>query len=121
VVEKKPAIYLIVILPILLVGTVSIITALLAVYTRTANIRPSTIPNTNAMLIALPTIFLWIPVTLLLSNCVLFAVPPLRRVAEAYVSRTNRPGFIESQRQLAKVVLISAVFCIPLIVLGFIL
>ena len=118
--EKKPAIYLIVILPILLAGGVSIISVLLNAYTRATHIGLSAIPNLNALLIALPAIFLWIPVTLLLSNCVLYAVPPLRRVAESYVSRTMRPGFVESQKQLGRAAFVIAIFCVPLIILGFI-
>jgi hypothetical protein len=118
---KKPFIFFLVILPVFGGGAASIVSALVTAYARMAAVPMSSVPNLNGLLISLPTIFLWIPVALLLSNCVLFAVPPLRRIAEAYVARSGRPGFAESQRQLGKVALIMALFCVPLIALGFLL
>jgi hypothetical protein len=50
----------------------------------------------------------------------LFAVPPLRRIAEKYILQSSHPGFAESQRQLGKMALIMALLCVPLILLGFI-
>ena len=118
-IERKPIIYLLVILPILLVGGIGIPSLLLRTYSRNHGILPSAVPDLNGFLIMLPAIFLWIPLTLLLANCVFFVVPPLRTIAEAYVVRAHRPGFLESQRQLGKLALLFAAFCVPLIVLGF--
>jgi len=118
--EKKPLIYLFVILPILVGGGISIVIELVNAYAHVAGVSPSAVPNLNALFISLPAFFLWIPITLLLANCILFALPLLRKVAEDYVSRANRHGFADS-RQLGKIALIMALFCLPLIILGFML
>jgi len=100
-------------------GGVSLIVALLEAYSRVTGLARSAVPNLNGLLITLPAFFLWIPTSLLISNIVLYWVPPLRRIAEAYVAETNRPGFIDSQKKLLKVLGGFALVCIPLIVLGF--
>jgi hypothetical protein len=76
------------------------------------------VPNLNGILIALPTLFLWMPLALLISNVILRVVPPLRRVAERYGAAAGRPDFEASQRQLAKVFLWIALVCVPLIAVG---
>lgn len=119
--NKKPKIFLIVILPILTFGAVAVLAGLIEAYSRINNIPKSSIPNLNGFLITLPALFLWLPVALLLSNCVLWVVPQLRRTAENYAAQAKRPNFGESQRQLAKLALAVAAICVPLIVIGFML
>ncbi len=80
----------------------------------------SAVPNLNGMLIALPAVFLWIPVSLLLSNAILYVIPPLRRIAEGYASKADLPSFVESQRALLKVAAVFTLISVPLIVLGYI-
>jgi hypothetical protein len=118
--EKKPILYLLVILPILVGGGLFAIIAVQTAYCRIAGVSLSSMPNLNGFLLSLPVFFLWIPIALILSNCVLHVVPPLKKVAEDYVSRTNAPGFAESQRQLTRFALFMALICVPLIFLGFI-
>jgi hypothetical protein len=117
---RKPVVYLLVIVPILIGGAIGISAGLIDLYTRLTGIPRSSVPRINGLLIALPAVFLWMPVTLLLSNCVLFVVPPLRKVANAYTTQTNSPSFHESQRILGKITLFAAVVCLPLIIVGFI-
>jgi hypothetical protein len=98
---------------------VALILGLANTFAESRGIARSEIPDLNGMLISLPAFLLWIPIGLMLSNCVLFAVPPLRRVAERFVADAERPGFGESQRQLLVAAGAIGVVCIPLIVLGF--
>jgi hypothetical protein len=116
---KRPVVYLAVILPLLSVGGVASIAGMLAIYSKITGTPPANIPNRNGLLIGLPAFFLWIPLSLFLSNCVLFVVAPLRRVAERFVAEAHRPGFFESQRQLLVLSAAFAVICVPLIALGF--
>lgn len=116
---KKPKIYLVVILPLLLAGVFPV-EGLVMLYANIAGIPRAAIPQLNGMLIGLPMFFLWIPLSLLLANCVLHVVRPLRKVAEAYVTEARRPGLLESQRVLGKAALVMAAICIPLIILGFV-
>lgn len=119
-VPRKPPVYLLVILPILMVGAFCLVIALMAAFSEIRGVPRSALPNLNGLLIALPAFFLWIPVSLLLGNVVLYAVPPLRRIAKGYTHTAGRPGFAESQKVLFKVLGILALVCVPLIVLGFI-
>ena len=119
--QKKPAIYLLVILPILGIGGISVVIALESAYARMTGASLSSLPRLNGLLISLPALCLWVPIALLFGNCVLFAVPPLRRIADTYTTQANRPGFIESQRQLGRMALIMALICVPLIIQGFML
>src|SRR5882724_5114728 len=96
--QKKPAIYLLVILPILGIGGISVVIALQSAYARITGASLSSLPRLNGLLISLPALCLWVPIALVFANCVLFAVPPLRRIA-----------------------LIMALICVPLIILGFML
>jgi hypothetical protein len=118
---RKPLIYLLVILPILVGGGVSLVIALVAAFSAIRGVPRSAVPNVNGMLIGLPAFFLWIPASLLLGNVVLYAVPPLRRIAESYATRAHQPGFVESQKILLKIAGYFALICIPLIVLGYII
>ncbi len=119
--QRKPAVYLLVILPILVGGGVSLIAGLVELYSRLKGVPPSAIPNLNGLLIMLPTFFVWIPVSLILANLVLYCLPPLRRTAEQYSERAGRPGFADSQKLLLKALGVVALLCLPLIALGFIL
>jgi hypothetical protein len=114
---RRPRIYLALILPLLLLGVV-VMYLVVRIYAASHDVPLQAVPDLNAMLIALPTLFLWLPVMLLLANFIMRAAPPLRRIAESYVSSADRPDFGTSQRQLAKVLLWFAFVCIPLIVVG---
>ena len=118
-VRSRPKIYLVVILPILCFGGFTVIELLLHCFTFLRGIPASEIPFANAMLIGLPAILLWISISLLLSNLILFAIGHLRQVAEQYAAAANRPGFRDSQKNLLKLTGCIAIICLPLIVLGF--
>ena len=92
---------------------------LLRLFTAMRGVSLSATPKLNAMLITLPTFLLWILLSLVLSNIVLFAVPPLRQIAETYTRRERLPSFGESQRQLLRASGRLAVVCVPLATLGF--
>jgi hypothetical protein len=117
---RKPKIYLLVILPVLAGGGMALILGLIHAYAYFRNVSLSSIPDRNALLIALPALFLWIPLGLIISNFIIYIIPPFRRFAEDYVARTNRPGFVESQMVLIKVFGASALVCLPLMILGYI-
>lgn len=117
----KPVIYLIVILPVLGGGGVCLLLSLVEAYSQLWGVARSAIPGLNSLLITLPAFFLWIPISLLVSNLVLYFIPPLRRVAENYVVRSGHPGFADSQKGLLKLLPIFSLVCIPLVILGFIL
>src|SRR5215475_11421113 len=115
---RRPIIYLAVVLPMMLLG-VGVVIALIETFSELRGVPRSAIPNLNGALISLPAFVLWLPISLLLSNCVLYAVPSLRRVAERFVLEARRPSFRESQRQLLQIAAVIALVCVPLIVLGF--
>lgn len=119
--RKNPTLYLAVILPIFVIGAISVVVGLETAYARMTGIRLSSVPALNGILISIPALLLWVPVALMLANGVLFVVPPLRRIAESYAASANLPGFQESQRQLARMALVMGSICVPLIVAGFIL
>jgi hypothetical protein len=100
---------------------VFVITSLLTGYCRTKGIPLSAVPNLNGILISLPALGLWIPISLVLGNVGLHCVPPLRRINERDASKTGRSGFVEAQKDLLKALLLFALICIPMILLGFIL
>lgn len=87
---RRPRIYVAVILPLLLFGAVVVYLAV-AAYAASHGMSIGAVPNSNALLIAVPTFFLWIPISLLLANVVLNAVPALRRIAESYATPAGRP------------------------------
>ncbi len=117
---KKPTVLLMVGFP-LLFAVIFPVAGLILLYANIAGIPRAAVPQLNGILIGLPTVFLWIPLSMLLANCIIHFVRPLRESAEAYVTEARRPGFLESQRGLAKVALVMAVICVPLIILGFVL
>jgi hypothetical protein len=119
--DNKPAVYLAIMVPVLLVGGIAIVAGLMAMYARVAGIHQAHVPKLNALLISLPTLMLWIPLALLLGNCILHLVPRLRATAERHSNESGHPGFRESQRQLAVAAMVMALVCVPLIALGFVL
>jgi hypothetical protein len=114
---QRPRVYLAVILPTLALGG-AVAFGLLSLYARQHGLRTDDVSDAKALLIFLPTFFLWIPLALVLSNVVLKTIRPLRIVAETYASTAARPGYAASQRQLLKVFGWLAVFCVPLILAG---
>ncbi len=120
-IQRKPVIYLVVILPVLVIGSFCLVAILIETYSRVTGVSRSAIPNVNGLLITLPALLLWIPITLMLSNVVVHCIPSLRRIAEEYAARTGRPGFARSQKLLLKVAGVCALVCLPLLVLGFVL
>ncbi len=114
---RRPPIYLIVILPLLILGGPLAYFAV-AMYAAAHEIPLDAVPRPNGLLVALPTLVLWLPLALLLANGFLNAVPGLRRIVETYVAEAGRPGYRESQRQLLRVFSWSALACIPLIAIG---
>jgi hypothetical protein len=119
--ENRPLVYLSVMLPVLLVGGLGIVAALMAAYARFTGIAQHAVPRLNALLISLPTLILWIPLALLLGNCVLYLIPRLRTAAERYADESGHAGCRDSQRQLAIAAIVMALVCLPLITLGFLL
>jgi hypothetical protein len=114
---RRPPVYLIVILPLLMSGGPVAYFAV-AMYAAAHEIPFDAVPQYNGLLVGLPALFLWLPLALLLANGILNAVPLLRRIAEGYVAQAGRPGYWESQRQLLRVFVWSALACIPLITIG---
>ena len=114
---RRPPIYLIVILPLLMLGGPVAYFAV-AMYAAAHKIPLDAVPQSNGLLVGLPSLLLWLLLALLLANGILNAVPPLRRIAEGYVAEAGRPGYWESQRQLLRVFGLSALACIPLIAIG---
>ena len=118
---KKPILYLPIILLILVGGGISLILALMNLYSWVFQVPVSSVPELNSFLIALPAFFFWIPVSLILSNAVLYTVPRFRRIADDWSTAAERPGFRESQRQLIRLSMGASAICLPLVVLGFVL
>jgi hypothetical protein len=118
--QRKPAVYLLVILPVLVGGGICLVDALLRAYSHVRGISQSAVPMPNGLLIALPAIFVWIPISLLLANLVLYVVSPLRRIAEVYSTQAGGPGFATSQKILLRALAWFCLVCLPLIALGFV-
>lgn len=116
-IPRRPRVYLVVILPMLIAGALVPLT-LVSVYASSHGLSSSEVPTANALLIGIPAFFLWIPLALLLSNAILKSIPKLRLIAETYVAKAARPEYADSQRELLKVLCWVAAPCIPLILLG---
>ena len=117
---NRPRFYLVVILPVLVLGGLLVVSLVLGAYATAVGVRLSAVPEVNALLIALPAFLLWIPVSLLIANVVLTSVPPFRRIAEAYITANARPDYRTSQRQLSRILGWTACVCVPLILLGWV-
>jgi hypothetical protein len=111
--------YLAVILPLLVGGGILVPWALVSAYAATRTLPVSAIADTATLPLAILGLLLWIPAGLLLANGIMFAAPPLRRVAEQYAASAAQPDFARSQRQLLKALLLSVVVCAPVIVAVF--
>ncbi len=118
---RKPFVYLLVLLPILGGGGLLLIAGLIQAYSHVHGVPRSAVPDMNGLLISLPASLVWIPISLFLANLVLWFVPPLRRIEERHSARSGRPGFADSQKALLKALGFCALFCLPLIALGFVL
>lgn len=118
-VNRKPPIYVAIFFPVFVSGGVGVVVLLAWMYSAVAGVGTDQIPRVNGILIFLPTLFLWVPISLFAFNLVRQLVPALRRIAEGYAHQTGAPGFVESQRQLLRVLLLLAAICVPLILLGF--
>lgn len=117
--QRKPLVYLAVILPLLVVGGIAVSSMLARSYAAQRGIPVSAINDAAAVWIVIPGFLLWIPACLLIGNGLLHAIPPLRRIAVRHASETGGPDFIRSQRQLLRLFLVLAVICIPAIAAGF--
>ena len=118
---RKPTAYLVVLVPMILGGGIGTYLASLWMFSYLRQIPKAEIPALNGFLITLPAFFLWLPIALWLSNLVIFATPPLRKLAEEYVARARKPNFQDSQVALARVIRWTAAICMPLIIAGFVL
>jgi len=118
---RKPTTYLLVSLPLIVGGGIGTYLASLWMFSYLRQIPKDEIPALNEFLITLPSSFLWLPIALWLSNFVIFATPPLRKLAAGYVARVRQPNFQDSQAALARAIRWTAAICVPLIVGGFVL
>ena len=118
--QRKPLVYLLVILPILWAGALGAVAALLVAFSVLRRVPLADVPDLNGLLIGLPALALWIPISLLLGNVVLHSVPPLRRVAESFAAEADGPSYGEAQRLLLKLLGVLTPVCVPLLVAGFI-
>lgn len=113
-----PPWFLLIIIPMLLLGAL-LMNKMVEWAAAFRGIPFKDFPDMQGALISLGTFFLWIPLALLLSNCILFLIPALRRPSDEYAQENGLPDFWESQRQLLPFALGLAALCIPLIALGF--
>jgi hypothetical protein len=118
---RKPSIYLLIIIPILFIGYIGIVILLLNLYSRFWDIPFYLISNLNGLLITLPVLFLWIPISLFLGNNVIYRFHPLRQIAEQFILKEGYPSYYQSQVELMKVIKIISIICIPIILLGFVI
>lgn len=119
--QRKPIIYLAVILPVFLGGALGIVYVLMRAFAHVRDVPLNAIPDLNGLLMALPAALLWIPVSLLVSNLILLVVPPLRRRAASYAASTGSVSFGVSQLAVLRATLWFGLLCVPLITLGFVL
>ena len=106
-------------IPILVGGGIFFVARIMSCYAASKGILLSDIPDSAGLLIALPSLVLWFPLALLLSNTALVLVPPLRKVAEGYVRQSGHSGFWKSQAQLVLVLVALSIICVPIIMYGF--
>ena len=64
--QKKPAIYLVVIMPMMLCGWLAIFYALLRAYEAVNGVPISSYPDLKSSLVLVPGFFLWIPASLMI-------------------------------------------------------
>jgi hypothetical protein len=115
----KPLVYLAILLPLLVGGMIGASLALVAAYAHRTGTTLATVTPLPAAALAVCGALLAIPLALLLGNGVLFAVPSLRRIAQADARRTRGPGFAASQRVLSKAFAAIAAVCVPIVIAVF--
>lgn len=119
--RSKPPIYLAVFLPVFSSGAFGIVYLLMRVFAHIRDMPLNAVPELNGLLIGIPALFLWIPVSLLVANLILLALPPLRRRAASYAASTDSLSFRGSQLAMLRATFWLGLLCLPLIALGFIL
>ena len=117
--DGRPVVFLVVLLPLLLGAMWAASVGLVALLARATGTTLATVPNGAAIVVAGCGALLAVPVALMLSNLVLRALPPLRRIAERDVARTGRPDFGASQRALLRLFLVLAAIAVPIIAVAF--
>ena len=117
--QPKPAAYLLVILPLIVIGGILFPYKLISIYSASKGIPVASVPNVSGALIAIPALVVWLPVALLLANFVIAALPPLHRTAVRYVRANHLPGFWPSQLKLLWCSLAITAICVPIIIYGF--
>lgn len=118
--QRKPLVYLAVILLLLIGGGMLLPLLLVQAYARSRGIALGSVGNAAGATLGIAAVLLWIPLSLLLANALLFAIPPLRRIAEGYATAAKRPDFATSQRQLLKIALVIGLICVPAIAAVFV-
>lgn len=116
----RPAVFLLLVLPILWGGMLAAAVGLVALLARATGATLATVPNGAAIVVACCGALLAVPVALMLStNLVLRALSPLRRIAGPDAARNGRPDFAVSQRALLRLFLVLAAICAPIIAATF--
>lgn len=115
----RPAVFLLVVLPILWGGMLAAAVGLVALLARATDTTLATVPDGAAIVVACCGALLAVPVALMLSNLVLRALSPLRRIASRDAARHRRPDFAASQRALLRLFLVLAAICAPIIAATF--
>jgi len=100
-------------------GIRSAAVGLVALLARATGATLATVPNGAAIVVACCGALLAVPVALMLSNLVLRALSPLRRIAGRDAARNGRPDFAASQRALLRLFLVLAAICAPIIAATF--
>lgn len=109
--------YLFITVVILSAGSILVAEGLRCLYSQIASIPKSEIPELNRILIVTPTILLWIPITFVLSNCVLL----LFAKAAKCMPEVKKLNYLKNQKRIIKLLIVFVAFCIPLIIAGFLL
>lgn len=117
--NRRPVVFLTVLLPLVLGGMLAGGVGLVALLARATGTTLATVPNIAAIVVGACGLLLAIPVALMAANLVLFTVSPLRRIAEDDVARNGRPDFRASQRALRRMFLRMAAVLVPIIAATF--
>lgn len=112
---RKPLVYLCVLLPLLVAGGLAAVLSTITLFARSRGIAPAEVADLPGILLSLSALFLWMPPCLMLGNAILWAIPPLRRLAEGHVRRHAAPEFRAAQRDLARLALGMAAVTLPVI------
>ena len=112
---RKPLVYLCVLLPLLVAGGMAAAFGAITLFARSRGIAVAEVADMPGILLSISALLLWIPPCLMLGNGILFAIPPLRRIAEAHVRRRGAPDVPTTQRDLARFALGSAAVTLPVI------